>query len=56
MYWKKDPNYCMKLILVTLKDLIKIILVEKMKFQKIKNTARGILDGIRGRMGMTVEL
>jgi len=39
-----------------LKDTAKILLVEKMKFHKIKNTLRGICDGVYGRMGKTIEL
>lgn len=56
LYWNRYPTYCVNLILSTLKELIKILLAEKMKFQKIKNTAVGILDGLHGRMGKTIDL
>lgn len=37
--------------LFALKDFIKIALVEKSKFQKLKATALGTFDGLLGRMG-----
>jgi len=56
MYWSKFPSYCFNLFTLTWKDTIKILLVERDKIEKLKNTMKGLLDGILGRMGKRVEL
>ena len=56
LYWRQYPAYCFDLIVSTLKDTVKILLVEKPKYQKLKNTAMGVRDALINRMGKTVEL
>jgi len=56
LYWKKFPGYCFNLFALTLKDMVKILLVERDKSEKIWNSARGLVDGLLGRMGKRVEL
>jgi rhamnosyltransferase len=56
LYWKKYPAYCYDIFTLTWKDTIKIIAVEKDKGEKIKNTLKGIFDGLTGRMGTRVQL
>jgi rhamnosyltransferase len=56
LYWNKFPSYCFNLFTLTWKDSIKIVLVEKDKFQKLQNTVKGLIDGTLGRMGKRVEL
>jgi rhamnosyltransferase len=56
LYWKKFPSYCLNLFTLTCKDTIKVLLVERDKLEKLKNTARGLIDGVLGRMGKRVEL
>lgn len=55
-YWKKFPSYCLNLFVLTCKDTIKVLLVERDKLEKLKNTAKGLTDGALGRMGKRVEL
>ncbi len=56
LYWRQYPDYCLGLLTSTLKDTIKILLVEKTKYEKLKNTAKGVRDALIHRMGKTVEL
>lgn len=56
LYWGRFPEYCSNLFTLTWKDTIKILLVEKQKGEKLKNTIRGLIDGVFGRMGKRVEL
>jgi rhamnosyltransferase len=56
LYWRRYPAYCFDLLFSTLKDTIKIVLVEKSKYLKLKNTAIGVRDALINRMGKTVEL
>jgi len=56
MYWEKFPGYCFALFTLTWKDTIKILLVERDKGEKLKNTLKGLVDGVLGRMGKRVEL
>jgi rhamnosyltransferase len=56
LFWNKFPSYCFNLFTLTWKDTIKILLVEKDKLEKLKNTFKGLVDGLLGRMGKRVEL
>jgi rhamnosyltransferase len=56
IYWRKFPSYCFNLFTLTWKDTIKILMVEKEKGEKLKNTFKGLVDGILGRMGKRVQL
>jgi rhamnosyltransferase len=55
-YWRSHPAYCLDLVALTVKDTVKILLVEKPRFKKIRNTALGFRDALINRMGKTVEL
>jgi rhamnosyltransferase len=55
-YWKRFPSYCFGLVSLTLKDTLKVLLVERDRLAKLKNTAKGLIDGLLGRMGKRVEL
>lgn len=56
LYWKKFPRYCFNLFTLTVKDTVKILLVERDKFEKLWNSVRGLKDALLGRMGKWVEL
>jgi rhamnosyltransferase len=56
LYWRKYPAFCFDLLLSILKDTVKVLLVEKAKYAKLKNTAIGVRDAFLHRMGKTVEL
>jgi len=56
MYWSRFPSYCFNLFTLSWKDTIKILLVEQEKSAKLKNTIKGLVDGVLGRMGKRVEL
>ncbi len=56
MYWRKFPAYCFNLFGLTFKDTVKILLVENDKGEKLKNTVKGLIDGLLGRMGKRVQL
>nr|WP_158749469.1 glycosyltransferase family 2 protein [Acidobacterium sp. S8] len=55
-YWRQYPRYCFQLLNDSIKDSIKILLVEKSRLQKLRNTFLGLFDGLTGRMGKTIEL
>jgi rhamnosyltransferase len=50
-YFSGFPRYCLRLFIVSVKDFAKIVLLESDKSLKIRYFLRGVLDGIRGRMG-----
>ncbi len=56
LYWTKFPGYCFNLFALTLKDTVKILLVERDKSEKLWNSGRGLVDGLLGRMGKRLEL
>ncbi|AXC12938.1 dTDP-rhamnosyl transferase RfbF [Acidisarcina polymorpha] len=56
LYWKQYPAYCLDLLALTAKDTFKILLVEKPRFTKMKNSVAGLRDALLNRMGKTVEL
>jgi rhamnosyltransferase len=56
LYWRSFPRYCLNLFSLSWKDTVKILLVESDKGAKLKNTLKGVVDGVLGRMGKRVEL
>ena len=56
LYWRRFPSYCLHLFTLSWKDTVKIVLVEEDKLEKLKNTVKGLVDGMLGRMGKRVEL
>ena len=56
LYWKNFPGYCFNLFTLTLKDTVKILLVERDKLEKLWNSVKGLTDGLLGRMGKRVDL
>lgn len=50
-YWKKYPVLCGTMFFNSIKDCVKVILVEDNKWEKISASSMGLLDGFRGRMG-----
>jgi rhamnosyltransferase len=55
-YMAAFPAFCLKLFYSSAKELIKIMLAEKDKWQKLNFFFRGILDGLRNRMGPYSQL
>jgi rhamnosyltransferase len=47
-YWNTFPRYCLKLLLYTAKDSVKILLVERDKASKAASSVRGVWDGLSG--------
>lgn len=52
-YGSRYPSLCMRMVLNTIKDCVKIVLVEDDKKKKFHSAYRGLIDGIRGHMGGT---
>jgi rhamnosyltransferase len=50
-YWRNFPAIIASFSAMTVKELLKIILVEDDKLRKVRAMSRGLLDGFRGRMG-----
>lgn len=55
-YWRRHPRWCYLTARSVARDLIVNFVVEDHKWSKLAATLRGIVDGLRGRMGMVVEL
>jgi rhamnosyltransferase len=55
-YWRQYPLWCYYTARSVVRDLIVNFVVEDHRWKKLGTTLRGILDGLRGRMGMVVEL
>jgi rhamnosyltransferase len=55
-FWRRNPAWCYRAIRDMAKDTIKIVLFEDERWRKLRNTARGIIDALNGRMGKVVEL
>ncbi len=55
-FWRQHPAWCCRTLQDTVQDVIKVALIEKQRWQKLKNTARGVYDAACGRMGKVVEL
>jgi len=54
-YGRRFPGFFLNQFTISLKDLIKILLVEKNSWPKFRFFMRGIADGLRGRMGKLDE-
>ena len=50
-YWRVFPAFCRRQLVVSAKDLAKILLFEKDKLLKTRYFLRGIWHGLRGRGG-----
>jgi rhamnosyltransferase len=50
-YFFSFPRYCLRLVVVSAKDFVKIVLLERDKTRKIIYFLRGVRDGILCRMG-----
>jgi rhamnosyltransferase len=50
-YGLRFPVFCFKLFFFSSKDFVKILVAEEDKFLKLRYFLRGLLDGIRGRLG-----
>lgn len=50
-YGLRFPVFCFKLFLFSSKDFVKILVAEEDKLIKARYFLRGVLDGIRGRLG-----
>jgi GT2 family glycosyltransferase len=50
-YFREFPGFCSRLIFAKFKDLVKILLVEPGKRAKVGYFFRGVMDGLRGRLG-----
>jgi rhamnosyltransferase len=50
-YWRRFLSFCMRQFSISIKDLIKIVLVEQDRGRKCRFFFRGISDGLRGRTG-----
>lgn len=55
-YYSKEREWAIADVQGLMKDIIKILLVEKDKLAKAKYMARGLFDAIFGRLGRRVEL
>jgi rhamnosyltransferase len=55
-FWKEHPAWCYRQLRDVVQDTIKVICFEEQRSTKLRNTARGIHDALRGRMGKVVEL
>lgn len=54
-YGRRFPLFFVRQFIVSLKDLTKIVLVEKNSWDKFRYFMRGVADGLRGRMGRFEE-
>lgn len=52
MYKKKFPNECAKIMMEVRRDIVKIILLEKDKYRKLRNMIRGYIDYKKGITGL----
>lgn len=50
-YWQTFPDFCKRQVMLTVKDLAKIILFEENRMSKCRYILRGWWHGVRGRMG-----
>lgn len=50
-YGRRFPEFFLNQFTISVKDLVKIVLVEKNSGRKLRYFLRGIADGVRGRMG-----
>jgi rhamnosyltransferase len=54
-YWRSFPRLCFAVFAMSVKDLLKIVLVEEDKGLKCRYFLIGIRDGLRGRTGKLVR-
>jgi rhamnosyltransferase len=54
-HMKQFPAMCRELISTSIKDAIKVLLVEEDKKRKMRSILRGVWDGWHGRMGRTFD-
>jgi len=50
-YGLRFPVFCFKLFFFSTKDFVKILVAEEDKLVKVRYFLRGVLDGLRGRLG-----
>jgi rhamnosyltransferase len=55
-FWKQEPGWCYRAVRDVVEDTVKLLLVEKERWSKLRNTARGVHDACCGRLGKVVEL
>jgi rhamnosyltransferase len=55
-YGRQYPRFCSDVLITMFKQTIKAFMLEENRFQILLNTARGVLDAFRLRMGKVVEL
>ncbi len=55
-FWRVQPAWCCRTLQDMLQDTIKVTLIEKESWSKMRNTVRGLYDAALGRMGMLVKL
>lgn len=55
-YWRQYPRWCYHTARSVLRDLVVNFVVEDHRWKKLGTTLRGIIDGLRGKMGKVVEL
>lgn len=54
-YGRMYPVLCINMFFNSVKDCIKILLVEDNRWEKLYCSLRGLSDGVRGRMGMNIK-
>jgi rhamnosyltransferase len=55
-YFRHFPYFCLKLMMFSIKDLVKIAIAESGKGPKLRMFLRGVSDGLRNRMGKLKSL
>jgi rhamnosyltransferase len=55
-HWKQYPEWSRGILKFLIRDAIIVCLFEKQRGRKLPNMVRGLLDAMRGRMGMVVNL
>ncbi|MFI5420835.1 MAG: glycosyltransferase family 2 protein [Nitrososphaerales archaeon] len=50
-YWKRYPTLCCSMFLNSVKDCVKVILIEDRKWSKVCSSLRGLYDGFHRRIG-----
>ncbi len=55
-FWRQQPAWCCRTLLDIVQDSIRIVLVERQRWSKLRQTGRGIYDALSGRTGKVVEL
>jgi rhamnosyltransferase len=55
-FWKQQPAWCYRALRDVVHDAVKVAFCEEQRSSKLAHTARGIMDGLSGRMGKIVDL